>query len=98
MGLGGRLDSTNAVENTLVACIMCIGRDHTELLGDTYAAIAGAKCGIPVSYTHLGYLVEKILGSKLARTPRGAEVASVIGISLTTLIYLRFFKNKTQDV
>ena len=35
----------------------------------------------------LGYLVEKILGSKLARTPRGAEVASVIGISLTTLIF-----------
>ena len=46
VGLGGRLDSTNAVENTLVACIMCIGRDHTELLGDTYAAIAGEKCGI----------------------------------------------------
>ena len=38
--------TTNAVENTLVACIMCIGRDHTELLGDTYAAIAGEKCGI----------------------------------------------------
>lgn len=36
----------------------------------------------------LGYLVEKILGSKLARHgPRGAEVASVIGISLTTLIF-----------
>ena len=46
VGLGGRLDSTNAVENTLAACIMCIGRDHTELLGDTYAAIAGEKCGI----------------------------------------------------
>ena len=26
VGLGGRLDSTNAVENTLAACIMCIGR------------------------------------------------------------------------
>ena len=46
VGLGGRLDSTNAVENTLVACVMCIGKDHTELLGDTYAAIAGEKCGI----------------------------------------------------
>lgn len=45
-GLGGRLDSTNAVQNTLVACILAIGRDHTELLGDTYAAIAAEKCGI----------------------------------------------------
>ena len=34
-GLGGRLDATNAVDNTLVACIMAIGKDHTELLGDT---------------------------------------------------------------
>lgn len=45
-GLGGRLDATNAVQNTLVACIMAIGKDHTELLGDTYAKIAAEKCGI----------------------------------------------------
>ncbi|MEG0179394.1 MAG: Na+/H+ antiporter NhaC family protein, partial [Oscillospiraceae bacterium] len=35
----------------------------------------------------LEYLVQKILGSKLARTPRGAEIASLIGISLTTVIF-----------
>lgn len=45
-GLGGRLDATNAVENTLVACITAIGMDHTELLGDTLDAIAREKCGI----------------------------------------------------
>lgn len=45
-GLGGRLDATNAVDNTLVACIMAIGKDHTELLGHTYAGIAAEKCGI----------------------------------------------------
>lgn len=45
-GLGGRLDSTNAVTNTLVACIMCIGKDHTELLGNTLTQIAREKCGI----------------------------------------------------
>ncbi|NCC08493.1 MAG: bifunctional folylpolyglutamate synthase/dihydrofolate synthase [Clostridia bacterium] len=45
-GLGGRLDSTNAVENTLAAVIMAIGKDHTELLGDTYQKIAAEKCGI----------------------------------------------------
>lgn len=45
-GLGGRLDVTNAVDNTLVACIMAIGKDHTELLGHTYAGIAAEKCGI----------------------------------------------------
>lgn len=46
VGLGGRLDSTNAIENTLVACIMAIGKDHTELLGDTYDKIAAEKCGV----------------------------------------------------
>ncbi len=45
-GLGGRLDSTNAVQNTLVACITAIGKDHTELLGDTIEQIASEKCGI----------------------------------------------------
>ncbi len=45
-GLGGRLDSTNAVQNTLVACITAIGKDHTELLGDTIAQITAEKCGI----------------------------------------------------
>ena len=46
VGLGGRLDSTNAIENTLVACIMRIAKDHTELLGDTEEKIAAEKCGI----------------------------------------------------
>lgn len=45
-GLGGRLDSTNAVENTLVAVITRIGFDHMELLGSTLDAIAAEKCGI----------------------------------------------------
>ena len=45
-GIGGRLDATNAVQNTLVACITAIGKDHTDILGDTYEKIAAEKCGI----------------------------------------------------
>lgn len=45
-GLGGRFDATNAVENTLVAAVTCIGLDHTELLGETLTEIAGEKAGI----------------------------------------------------
>lgn len=44
-GLGGRLDSTNVVE-PVVAGVTTIGLDHTELLGDTLAAIAREKAGI----------------------------------------------------
>ncbi len=35
----------------------------------------------------LDYLVEKILGSKMAQTAKGAEMASLIGISATTFIF-----------
>jgi len=45
VGLGGRLDSTN-VCHPLVSVITSISRDHTALLGDTLAEIAGEKGGI----------------------------------------------------
>ncbi|HVE77548.1 MAG TPA: Mur ligase family protein [Gemmatimonadaceae bacterium] len=45
VGLGGRLDSTNVVD-PVVAAVTAIGRDHTEVLGDTLEAIAAEKAGI----------------------------------------------------
>lgn len=45
VGLGGRLDSTNAVEPA-VTCITQIELEHMDKLGDTLAAIAGEKAGI----------------------------------------------------
>ncbi len=45
-GIGGRMDCTNVIENTKVACITKIGLDHTEILGETYAEIAYQKAGI----------------------------------------------------
>lgn len=44
-GLGGRLDATNVVEPEL-CIITSISLDHTELLGETIAEIAGEKAGI----------------------------------------------------
>ncbi|MGD9560398.1 MAG: folylpolyglutamate synthase/dihydrofolate synthase family protein [Oscillospiraceae bacterium] len=45
-GIGGRLDASNIIENTLVACITKVGLDHTEILGPCLADIAAEKCGI----------------------------------------------------
>lgn len=45
VGLGGRLDSTNAVSPAL-CCITSIELEHTEVLGETHAAIAAEKAGI----------------------------------------------------
>ena len=45
-GMGGRLDSTNVVENPLVTIITNISMDHTQHLGDTLEKIAFEKAGI----------------------------------------------------
>lgn len=45
-GLGGRLDTTNAVLNPIACIITSISLDHTMYLGDTIAQIASEKAGI----------------------------------------------------
>jgi len=45
-GLGGRLDSTNVIDTSVLSIITGIDLDHTELLGNTTAAIAREKAGI----------------------------------------------------
>jgi dihydrofolate synthase / folylpolyglutamate synthase len=46
VGLGGNFDATNVIKNPYVCVITSISYDHTEVLGNTLAAIAGEKCGI----------------------------------------------------
>lgn len=45
-GLGGRLDSTNILKRPLACLITNISYDHTDMLGETLAEIAGEKAGI----------------------------------------------------
>jgi dihydrofolate synthase/folylpolyglutamate synthase len=72
VGLGGLLDSTNVVEPILTA-ITTIGKDHTEILGETLAEIAYQKAGIiketvPVVTGNIGTeamaVIEKIAETK----------------------------------
>lgn len=46
VGLGGRLDATNAVQKPVAVCITPIALDHQEFLGPTIAEIAAEKAGI----------------------------------------------------
>lgn len=46
VGLGGRLDSTNVIEDPVLSVITGIDLDHTEVLGSTLGEIAGEKGGI----------------------------------------------------
>ena len=46
VGLGGKYDSTNVIENPICSVITTIDLDHTERLGDTIEKIAEEKAGI----------------------------------------------------
>ncbi len=46
VGLGGRFDATNIIENNLASIISTIGIDHKEFLGSTIEAITNEKIGI----------------------------------------------------
>ncbi len=87
VGLGGRLDATS-VARPAVTAITSIGLDHTELLGDTLAAVAGEKAAIarPGVPLVLGSLrpealaeVERaagVVGARIRRTAPG-DVAAI---------------------
>jgi len=46
VGLGGRLDATNVIDQPALTVITPISVDHEQFLGDTLAKIAGEKAGI----------------------------------------------------
>ena len=45
-GLGGELDATNIIKNTICAVFATISRDHLGVIGDTLEEIAQTKSGI----------------------------------------------------
>ncbi len=68
VGLGGRLDATNAIRNPIISVITSINLDHTELLGDTIEQIAFEKAGIikknvPLVYYGQDNRVDKVIRS-----------------------------------
>lgn len=46
VGLGGRLDATNVIEQPALTIITPVSVDHQQYLGETLAEIAGEKAGI----------------------------------------------------
>jgi dihydrofolate synthase / folylpolyglutamate synthase len=46
VGLGGRLDATNVIDNPLATIITRVSVDHTDFLGDSLKKIATEKAGI----------------------------------------------------
>ena len=79
VGLGGRGDSTNVVEQPLVSCIASVSFDHMDYLGNTLAEIAEEKAGIikagcPLVYAAAEPEVIRILEGR--GTALGAETVN----------------------
>ena len=60
VGMGGRLDATNALQKTTCSVITTISLDHESILGETLEKIASEKSGIikPDSLVFLGYNIQ----------------------------------------
>ncbi len=87
-GLGGRLDSTNVIEDVLVSGITSIGMDHMEYLGDTLEQIAGEKAGIikqnsVVVYSRKEEKVSNVI--EQAATEKGTEAVGVSNSDYTLI-------------
>ena len=68
-GMGGRLDSTNIIDTSVLSVITGIALDHTAFLGDTVEQIAKEKagiikCGVPVLYGGTDDNARKIIKAK----------------------------------
>ncbi len=81
-GLGGRLDSTNVLEQKEVCVITPISLEHTAILGDTVAQIAEDKAGViaPGATVIMGLQRESAAAVvRRACADRGAELVEVAG-------------------
>lgn len=70
-GMGGRLDSTNVIENPILSVITGIALDHTAFLGNTIPEIAAEKAGIikenrPILFCGKDKSAEKVIAEKAA--------------------------------
>ncbi len=79
-GMGGRLDSTNIIEDPLLSVITGIALDHTAFLGDTVEKIAAEKAGIikngrPVLYGGEDRVAETVIGNTAKE--RGSSLFTV---------------------
>ena len=75
VGLGGRLDATNVLA-PVVSLVTSVGLDHTDLLGDTLAAIAREKAGIAKAGVPLVYSLPRSSGAVEAADARAAIEAT----------------------
>ncbi len=87
VGLGGRFDSTNVMENTDVTVITPVSIDHEAYLGDTLAKIAFEKAGIikPDTPLVIGPQEDEALNVIIRQAARNRATTSIAGQSFQAM-------------
>ena len=81
VGLGGLLDSTNVFAAKECAVITRIGLEHTEILGDTLAAIARQKAGIITPATTVVMAAQPPDAAEVIRKVAAEKAASLVDVA-----------------
>lgn len=102
-GMGGLLDSTNVVKNTLVSVITSISYDHTAILGETLEEISKQKAGIikPNSnavYYRQGGIADKVMEDTAQSVNSNLFFADVLSLEVveSCIEYTKFMYNNME--
>jgi dihydrofolate synthase/folylpolyglutamate synthase len=86
VGLGGRLDSTNVLEDVTTCVISSVGLEHTDVLGDDLSKILWEKASIikPGSRVVVGDVPGELIGvvEDMARDRKALEVVPCLGLEV----------------
>lgn len=96
-GLGGRLDSTNALEEKAVCVITPISLEHTTILGDTLAEIAAEKAGIiaPTAVVVMG--LQRESAAEVVRDACASQGARLIEVAQACALTRTGHSSEGQD-
>ena len=86
VGLGGRLDATNVFDEKAACVITAIGLEHTAVLGDTIAQIAGEKAGIVISGTTVVMAPQRESAADVIRQVCAESGATLLEVAKTCAI------------
>ena len=94
-GLGGRLDSTNAVEHPILSVITSISLDHTEVLGDSITQITYEKAGIIKKNVPVVYLNQNSESSDIIEEIARQMTSECVPVSCSQW---EIIKNNTKHI
>jgi len=97
VGLGGRLDATNVFDQKEVCVITPIGLEHTAVLGDTIAQIAGEKAGIIITGTTVVTAPQRESAAEVIRRVCGERGARLIEVAQACAMSRTGHSSEGQD-